>query len=155
MVNRFIGKGSILQNRRRSKTINTLVDARSVGLKNISVSVENIENERNTVNNRRQLAIEVIDEKTNVAIISEIMHPDLGAIKKSIESNEQRSVSILKPTVNPNTLEEIDLFVLYQPTASFQTDLSIFKTEKRKYFHDYGSADRLELFEYDSEQFYL
>jgi hypothetical protein len=103
-----------------SKIINTLVDARSVGLKNISASVENLENERNTVNNRRQLAIEVIDEKTNVAIFSEIMHPDLGTIKKSIESNEQRSVSILKPTVNPNTLEEIDLFVLYQPTTSFR-----------------------------------
>ncbi len=117
-----------------SKTINTLVDARSVGLKNISVSVENIENERNTVNNRRQLAIEVIDEKTNVAIISEILHPDLGTIKKSIESNEQRSVSVLKPTVNPNTLEETDLFVLYQPTTSFRPIYQYLKQRKGNIF---------------------
>jgi hypothetical protein len=117
-----------------STTINTLIDANSVGLKNISVSVGKLENERNTVNNRRQLAVEVIDEKTNVAIFSEIMHPDLGTMKKSIESNEQRSVSILKPTVNPNTLEEIDLFVLYQPTASFRPIYEYIKQRKGNIF---------------------
>ncbi|TFG78510.1 MAG: VWA domain-containing protein, partial [Flavobacteriales bacterium] len=81
----------------------------------------NLENERNTSNNQRQLAVEVIDEKTRVAIVSEITHPDLGALKKIIESNEQRSVKILKPNVNPSSLEEVDLFVLYQPTASFRS----------------------------------
>lgn len=117
-----------------TKIINTLVDASSVGLKNIQVSLGDLENERNTNNNQRQLAVEVIDEKTRVAIVSEITHPDLGALKKSIESNEQRSVTILKPDVNSSSLEEVDLFVLYQPTASFRSIYQYIEQRKANTF---------------------
>ena len=43
----------------------------------------------------KNFAVEVIDQKTNVAIVSDIIHPDMGALKKAIESNEQRTASIL------------------------------------------------------------
>lgn len=102
-----------------SKVINTLLDAGSVGIKYLEVTVSNLENERNTTNNKKNLTVEVIDEKTNVAIVSEIRHPDIGALKKSIEINEQRSVSIIKP--NNNDLDEIDIFILYQPNSTFKS----------------------------------
>ncbi|MDT7830614.1 VWA domain-containing protein [Pricia sp. S334] len=101
------------------RTINTLLNANSVGLKNIVVSVESLTNERNTANNSRQLAVEIIDEKTDVAIVSNLRHPDIGTLKKAIESNEQRSVTIMKPTGNSAKYEGVDLFILYQPDTSF------------------------------------
>jgi len=104
-----------------AKTINTLLNANSVGVKNIVVSVDSLANERNTSNNSRQIAVEVIDEKTNIAIVSNLLHPDIGALKKAIESNEQRSVSVKKPSVEVKQLDDVDLFILYQPDASFQT----------------------------------
>jgi len=108
-----------LSNSDNSKVINTLVDAGSVGIKYLQVTVSNLENERNTLNNKKNLTVEVIDEKTNVAIITEIQHPDIGALKKSIESNEQRSVSIIKPS--ESGLDDIDIFILYQPNSSFKS----------------------------------
>jgi len=102
-----------------SKVITINVNAPSVGLKTMRINLKPLSNEKNTLNNLKTVAIEVIDEKTNVAIVSELLHPDIGALKKSIESNEQRSVTIVKPTVDLKDLSDIDLFILYQPTISF------------------------------------
>lgn len=101
------------------KTISIQVDANSVGTKNIRVEVTKLQDERNVNNNVRSTSIEVIDEKIKIALVSDILHPDLGALKKAIESNEQREVSFLKPNT-ANNLEDIDLFIFYQPNAKFK-----------------------------------
>jgi hypothetical protein len=103
-----------------SQIVSTVLDASTVGIKNITISLSPLENERNIANNTRQIGIEVIDEKTKIALISKILHPDLGALKKAIESNEQRTVSIEKPSIKPNELEQFDLFIIYQPDTSFE-----------------------------------
>ena len=102
-----------------SKVVTINLSAPSVGLKTMRIYLQPLVNEKNTRNNLKTVAIEVIDEKTNVAIVSELLHPDIGALKKSIESNEQRSVTIIKPTADLKELSDIDLFILYQPTVSF------------------------------------
>nr|WP_299341814.1 VWA domain-containing protein [Allomuricauda sp.] len=103
-----------------TQTISTLIEAESVGLKSLVVNVAALENERNVTNNSKEVGLEVIDEKTNVLIISDILHPDIGALRKSIESNEQRKVIIEKPSVEESKLEEADLFILYQPNNRFR-----------------------------------
>ncbi|MBT8291492.1 MAG: VWA domain-containing protein, partial [Muriicola sp.] len=80
-----------------SKKISTTLEAAEVGLRMIGISVDSIPGERNTLNNKRRIPIEVIDEKTRVGLISNVLHPDLGALTKAIESNDQRSVSLLRP----------------------------------------------------------
>ncbi len=105
----------------KSKTITTLLTATTVGIKSIVVTVEAVGGEKNLINNTKEKAIEIIDEQTNIALISDIAHPDIGALKKSIESNEQRSVNIFKPNIGTDLLENVDIFILYQPTANFRT----------------------------------
>ncbi|MEW2922033.1 VWA domain-containing protein [Muricauda sp. ANG21] len=105
---------------KNSQTLNTLIEAQSVGVKTLKIEVEALENEKNRINNSKETAIEVIDEKTNVVIVSDILHPDIGALKKSIEANQQRSVSILKPNVSTTDLEDADILILYQPTRNFR-----------------------------------
>lgn len=109
-----------LNKNQNSQTINALLEAGSVGVKSIKIYVQPLENEKNIINNSKETAIEVIDEKTNVTIISDILHPDVGALKKSIETNEQRSVTILKPTVSIDRFVDTDLFILYQPNRKFK-----------------------------------
>jgi len=113
-------KGLVLNEIENSQIVSTVLDATTVGIKNIKISLSPLENERNITNNTRQIGIEVIDEKTNIALVSNILHPDLGALKKAIESNEQRSVSIIKPTLSINELDKFDLFIIYQPDTSFE-----------------------------------
>ncbi|WP_222984126.1 vWA domain-containing protein [Flagellimonas meishanensis] len=103
-----------------SHTLSTLLDAKDVGIKSVKVQVEALENEKNPFNNVKETAVEVIDEKTNVVIISDILHPDIGALKKAIESNEQRVVTVAKPNLLPQDLEQADILLLYQPNRSFR-----------------------------------
>ncbi|NAY91008.1 VWA domain-containing protein [Muricauda sp. JGD-17] len=102
-----------------SFTLNTLIEAKSVGIKTIKVEVEPLDNEKKIINNSKETFVEVIDEKTNVIIVSDMLHPDIGALTKAIESNEQRSVTIAKPSLSTTDLEEADILILYQPNRRF------------------------------------
>lgn len=104
-----------------SQSFAPVLQATSVGLKDIIVEVVPFANEKNTRNNTRNIAVEVLDEKTNIGIVSSIAHPDIGMLKKSIETNEQRSVRLLSPSASEESLREIDLFVLYQPNPAFRS----------------------------------
>jgi hypothetical protein len=107
-------------NNNNAQTVTVYLEAETIGLNVFEAKILPLSEEKNVQNNSKQFAIEVIDEKTKVAIISDIMHPDLGALKKSIESNNQRSAQILKPSefVKDNT--DFQLAIIYQPTVSFQ-----------------------------------
>ncbi|WP_300025407.1 VWA domain-containing protein [uncultured Maribacter sp.] len=116
------------------KTIALDVDANTIGVKNLVVEVTKLPNERNVQNNIRSTSIEVIDEKTKIALISDILHPDLGALKKAVESNEQREVQILKSNTANSIFDDIDLFVLYQPTSQFKKTIDFVKNKNANSF---------------------
>ncbi|TMM57431.1 VWA domain-containing protein [Maribacter algarum] len=123
-----------LSNTNSSKTIKTNLDAGSVGIKSIQIELSTLDGERNKENNIRNAVVEVIDEKTNIAIISSMIHPDIGTLRKAIESNEQRSVSIKKPTANLKDFDDVDVFLLYQPNPSFTTIYTYLKQKKASVF---------------------
>ncbi len=104
---------------KNSRRIVTALQATSVGIKTLNIQLEPISGERNTFNNTRRLSIEVIDEKTRIGLVAELMHPDLGALTKAIESNSQRSVSLLATNTSKDELSDYDILILYQPTQSF------------------------------------
>lgn len=133
------GKRVFSQNIRLSNTsnteiINTLLDADIVGVKTIGIQVVPLKNERNTINNHKDIAIEVIDEKTDITIVTSMLHPDIGALKKAIESNQQRSVSIKKPNTGTKELDDDDLLILYQPNSSFTTIYEYIEQKKPSIF---------------------
>src|SRR5690606_14328870 len=100
--------------RANNRTIQVLLKAEKVGPMALAIEVEPLENERNKANNVKRTAIEVIDERSEVLLVSEIVHPDLGALKKSIETNRQRRVTLVGPTDAPAALKDADLLILYQ-----------------------------------------
>ncbi len=108
----------------KSVVLNVLLPADKVGLQIFKAAITSKEQEKNSYNNTKNFAVEVIDQKTEVALISAINHPDLGAIKRSIETNSQRKVTIFKPN-EIKTLENYNVLILYQPTADFKSIFDI------------------------------
>jgi hypothetical protein len=104
---------------KKSATLNILLPADKVGIQILKATISSKEQEKNTYNNIKNFAVEVIDQKTEVALISSISHPDLGAIKRAIESNAQRKVTIVKPN-QISSLTNYNILILYQPTAEFK-----------------------------------
>ena len=117
-----------------SEIISTALTANSVGVKTYRVELVALENEKNTVNNFKNFGVEVIDQKTNIALIYDRMHPDLGTLKKAIESNEQRSVSILKPKDFLSKINDFQLVMLYQPNRKFKSIVDEIKLQKLNTF---------------------
>lgn len=101
------------------QSVQILLEADRVGLQKYKAVISSSTKEKNTYNNIKNFAVEVIDQRKEIAIISDISHPDLGALKRAIESNAQRKVTLLK-TISINDLNKYNLLVLYQPTASFR-----------------------------------
>ncbi|WKB81130.1 VWA domain-containing protein [Cellulophaga lytica] len=121
-----------------SKTITANIDAKTIGVKKLKVAIGELTNEKNTKNNTKTVALEVIDEKTNIAIVSAIEHPDLGTLKKAIESNEQRNVTILAPKSDKNLWQNTDVFIFYQPNSSFKNAIDYATNSNKNSFYITG-----------------
>jgi hypothetical protein len=109
-----------LSSNRRSQTVNVLLKAQNTGVKTITLELDPLDEEKNKENNRKEISIDVIDEKTTVGIVSSFKHPDIGALKKAIETNEQRQVELLSPSATVDQFEKVDVFILYQPNSTFE-----------------------------------
>jgi len=111
---------------KKTAIVNVLLPADKVGLQVFKATISSKEKEKNTYNNTKNFAVEIIDQKTNVAIVSAIDHPDIGALKRAIESNAQRKVTIVKPK-EIKSLQDYNILILYQPTTEFK---SVFESNK-------------------------
>ena len=103
-----------------SRIITPLIKTTKVGQQAYQVYLKPIKNEKNKVNNLKYISVETIDELSKVALISTISHPDIGALKTSIETNEHRLVDLLKPEEFIMSKESYGLVVLYQPNTEFK-----------------------------------
>ncbi|MDQ6472834.1 hypothetical protein RB619_19510 [Flavobacterium sp. LHD-80] len=104
---------------KKTASINLLLPADKVGLQIFRASISSNVKEKNSYNNIKNFAVEIIDQKSTIAIVSAINHPDIAALKRSIEVNAQRKVILVKPN-DINQLQEVSVLVLYQPNASFK-----------------------------------
>lgn len=116
-----------------SEVVRLELPANSVGIQYYEVRLKPLEAEKNILNNSREFAVEVIDERTKVLIAYSVLHPDLGAIKKAIESNQQREAE-LKSISEITNFEEFQLVVLYQPDGRFKNLMEELQSQKRNYF---------------------
>ncbi len=103
----------------KSAIVSVLLPASAVGLQIFKAKITSKNSEKNSYNNSKDFAVQILDQKTNIAIISETNHPDIGAIKRAIENNAQRKVSVFKP-LEIKSLQDFSVLIFYQPTASFQ-----------------------------------
>lgn len=115
-------------NEKTSEIVQVTLPVTSIGVKTYTVSLQALDAEKNTVNNKKSFGIEVIDERTNVLILTSIIHPDLGTLKKAIESNEQRNVTIKKSDEPDINLKDYQAVLLYQPNVSFKPYYETIKT---------------------------
>jgi hypothetical protein len=117
-----------------SKIIYFSLPANRTGVHSYQANIIPLDTEKNIINNTKNFAVEVIDQKTEVAIVSSFSHPDIGALKKSIESNEQRNVSLFKPSEFINKVDDFQLVILYQPNNYFKSVFEVLNTKNKNRF---------------------
>ena len=128
-----------LSNSKNVEIVNFLLPADKIGLNNYKATVTSAETEKNTYNNSKDFLFDVIDQKSEIAIISDINHPDIAAIKRSILNNAQRNVAIISPK-NFQSAADYNLLILYQPNANFKDLITLAKARKQNYLVIAGNS---------------
>lgn len=74
-------------------TVPVELEATSVGIQKYTAEVSVLKDEENTVNNVFEFFVEVLDSRQKVLIVGASPHPDIGALKLSIEGNDNYQVT--------------------------------------------------------------
>ena len=114
-----------------SKILTVELPAEKVGLKTMKAEITPTQGEKNTANNTQLFAVEVIDEKANIAIVSNIVHPDIGTLKQLITHNEQWQVTVTTPEAIDIQHTDVQLFILYQPDSGFSDLLNTLSVQNK------------------------
>ena len=128
-----------LSNNKNVEILNFLLPADKIGLNNYKATISSAEAEKNLYNNTKDFLVDVIDQKSEIAIVSDINHPDIAAIKRSILNNAQRNVTIVSAK-DFNSSMDYNLLVLYQPTANFKDVINLAKARKQNYLIITGNS---------------
>ena len=116
------------------KTITTTINATKEGIHYYKAVVRPFTSEKNVENNEKTFSVEVLNEQTKILLLTSVLHPDLGAFKKSIETNKQRSITIKNVEEFKENIKAYQLVLLYQPTIAFQSVFEKIQKEESNYF---------------------
>lgn len=95
-------------------TIPVLLEAKETGLQRYKVKLSSLSEEVSTFNNVRDVFIDVLDARQKIVILSEAPHPDIAAIKESIEANQNYEVESYMLDNFDKPLKKYNLVILHQ-----------------------------------------
>lgn len=110
-----------------------ILEAGTPGLQHYSAKIETVENERNTENNTSKFVINILEDKQKILILSDGWHPDIGAIKNTLEEQKSYDVSVFTEEPYPADLKDFNLIIINQlPTAGKSMAQVIEKSESMR-----------------------
>lgn len=117
---------------RFSKSIETIIDARSAGMQRFTITVSKVDGEQNTVNNSQDVVVEVLDNKEKILIVGNSPHPDLYALQEALTKNKNYKVSTTTADkLNASAALDYNLLILHNiPSVTYNAS-SIIEQAKR------------------------
>ncbi len=97
-----------------STTVAIQLDAKETGLQRYRVKVAELEEEFNTRNNVRDVFIDVLDNRQKILILAEAPHPDVAAIRQSLESSQAYEVESYTIDDFDKPLKQYSLVILHR-----------------------------------------
>lgn len=91
-----------------------LIDANQKGMQHYVVEVKPVKGEYTTQNNQRHAYIEVIDGKEKVLLVAATPHPDIKAIKSTLDKIDNIELTLYIPEINTFKDDKYDLVIFHQ-----------------------------------------
>jgi hypothetical protein len=118
------------------RTVDLPIELTESGLQRYDIRLSTLEGEKTADNNSRSIFIEVIDTRQQLMILAAAPHPDLGALKRAIESNDNYDVEIQYLKNEIPSLDSVDMMILHQiPSPNALSSEIIKRIMKRKVPH--------------------
>jgi len=135
----LFSKNIIFSDSENSKIVTVKLKTNKVGIHQYKVKINPLNKEKNLKNNIAYFSTTTLDEHSKILIYSAINHPDIGVLKRSIETNKQRQVSVAIGHFNLSDLNKYQLVILYQPNSDSDNLFKSLQRNKKPYFVITGS----------------
>lgn len=100
------------------QTVRFDLEASQPGLQHYKIRIRPFDGEKNRENNEYNFVIQVLENKQRILMVSNGPHPDLGAIRNSLEELQNYEVKEVAGSNTPDSLKNYSLIVLNQlPSA--------------------------------------
>ena len=90
------------------------IEATEEGIQYYDISISSFDGEKNTKNNTRRIAIEVLNNLQNILILSSAPHPDIAALKSALEEGKNYQVTSSLFHQFKGEIEAFNLVILHQ-----------------------------------------
>ncbi len=125
-------------------TYNFIFDADKPGVQKYTVNLSYADEEQNRQNNTRNFVMDVIDSREKILILYAAPHPDVVALKESIEANHNYEVDAFIAANFTAPLKPYSLVILHQVQVNNSRILNELNTAGMPYFLiSSGDNDRL------------
>lgn len=109
------------------QSVEFLLEAKQKGFQSYSVRINPFEEEYNKNNNQQTAYINVVEGKKKIILLAGAPHPDIKALQKSVEQNENYEFYVAVEGLSEYIEQEYDLAILFHlpnEIASFQTEIN-------------------------------
>lgn len=106
-----------LSNDYELETRRLTLDASDAGLQKYTVTVSPVEGEVSLVNNRKEVFVDVLENRQKILIAGAAPHPDLAALRLAISSNLNYEVEAIAADDFTGAIDEYSLVVLHRIPA--------------------------------------
>ncbi len=119
-----------------------MLKAETPGISHYRIALAKVEGEVSPINNIKDVFIEVVEKKERILLLANAPHPDIAAIKQSIEANKNYEVTVAFGNTVPGKMEDYNLVMLHQlPTVmnTIQPVLQALKEKKKSVLYILGA----------------
>ncbi len=124
----------LLGNESVNQTLSFLLDADKSGVQRYDVSVSILPEETNKTNNYQSFVIDVIDNREKILLVANYPHPDVAAIKESIESSKTYEVETFYFSSVDKPVKPYSLVIIHGYTPANLGIINACKTNGVSYF---------------------
>lgn len=116
-----------------SELITFDIKASHKGLQAYNIVIEPKKGEFSIENNSQTIVVDIVDNKKKILILSNSFHPDVGAIKNALKSNNNLMVESSSFDLFKGSIKEYQLVIFYQlPGKHFNNQKMIQELDKNK-----------------------
>lgn len=113
-------------------TQEVILDADQTGVQRYRISLGKVTDEITTVNNTKDIFVDVLDARQKILLLANSPHPDLTAMKQTILTNKNYQADIANINSFNGNLADYDLVVLHQLPSVTNNASSVLGTLKNK-----------------------
>lgn len=127
-------------------TLELTLEARTSGVQKYTVSLSEVNGEATTANNTKNFYIDVLDARQKILLLAESPHPDLAAMRRTINNNKNYEVDLQYADDLKVAIADYDFVVLHQlPSTrnSISTVMTAIRNKKTPHLFVVGTQTNL------------